>query len=478
MKISYRCHLGYFYWMCLWLCFVLTAQTQASSDFLEAWSSSSSSSSSFKVLNQTKEGIGVTIQSEFEDYPNLNVDLPSGEGSSTQRSFIINKVGVRYSKDIRKHHYSLDISALYITSDSGLSLDVTEAYSLQEFSNKWSISLGRKKYDWSWADNFFERGIWEPQWGWNKMRKKSQGLTGVFLQSPPEELGFNWVLFASTGFIPDTGAKLKVSEGELSYNSPWSPSPSRTFELFDADVPIYYKVTEPSVGRVLFQSPGFATKVSWQNEEVQWGASLAYKPMNKIYIYTPIGLTYDEEKDLHWIDTNLHGIPHYHQVLGSELQWGMGHLWDFKLDWIYERPDRLSMAPASIGQNVSSTNIYTFFASRKLNEQLGVGSEFFVSHSFLDGEVMNIIDDGEDDSINISRTMLPSRYDLTNTTMVGMRDFLSPFFGSQFKSNLALAYDWDQEGFFIKSSLGVQWSNGLFTYLQADVLSLLGRSVS
>ena len=218
-----------------------------------------------------------------------------------------------------------------------------------------------------------------------------------------------------------------------------------------------------------------ATKVSWQSEEIQWGASLAYKPMNKIYIYAPIGLEYDEEKDLHWIGANLHGVPHYHQVLGSELQWSMD-LWNFKLDWIYERPDSLFMAPASIGQNVSSTNIYTFFASRKLNELLGVGSEFFVSHSFLDGEVMNIIDDGEDDGINISRTILPSRYDLTNTTMVGMSDFLSPFFGSQFKSNLALAYDWDQEGFFIKSLLGVQWSSGLFTYFQADLLSLLGRS--
>ena len=474
MKSFYRCHFGYFYWMCVWLCFALTVQVQASSDFLEALSSSSSSS--FKVLNQKKEGIGVTIQSEFEDYPNLNVDLPSeGEGSSIQHSFIINKVGVRYSKDIRKYHYFMDLSALYITSDSGLSLDVTEAYSLQEFSNNWSTSLGRKKYDWSWADKFFERGVWEPQWGWNKMRKKSQGLTGIFLQSP-EMGGFNWILFASTGFIPDTGTKLKVSEGELSYNSPWSPSPAQTFELFDEDVPIHYKVTQPSLGRVLLQSPGFATKVSWQSEEIQWGASLAYKPMNKIYIYAPIGLEYDEEKDLHWVEANLHGVPHYHQVLGSELQWGMGRLWDFKLDWIYERPDSLSMATANIGQNVSSTNIYTFFVSRKLNEQLGVGSEFFVSHSFLDGEVMNIINDGEDDGINISRTILPSRYDLTNTTMVGLSEFLSPLFGSRFKSNLALAYDWDQEGFFIKSSLGMQWSSSFFTYLQADVLGLLGRS--
>ena len=256
MKISYLCHLVYFYWMCIWLCFALITQAQASSDFLEALSSSSS----FKVLNQKKEGIGVTIQSEFEDYPNMNTNLPlEGEGSSTQRSFVINKVGVRYSKDIRKYHYSMDLSAFYITSDSGLSLDVTEAYSLQELSNNWSVSLGRKKYDWSWADKFFERGVWEPQWGWNKMRKKSQGLTGIFLQSP-EERSFHWVLFASTGFIPDAGTKLNVSNGKLSYNSPWSPSPSHTFELFDEDVPINYKVTRPSFGRILFQSPGFRHK--------------------------------------------------------------------------------------------------------------------------------------------------------------------------------------------------------------------------
>ena len=437
---------------------------EASAEFLQVLSSSEGLSEGGK-----KSDVNVTLQSEFESYPNLN--RISTEGKAIQQSsFVTNRLGFSYSKDMNDYHNHIDLSALYITEssylDSSFYLDLAEAYSSRKLSNNWSLSAGRKKYNWSWADKFFDRGVWQPQWNWNQVRQRSQGLMGVFLESPPVREGFHWVLFASSGIIPSTGSRLRAENGALSYNSPWSSPPPRALEIFGQQTLINYKVTQPSVERVLLRSPGVATKIEWKGKGIQWGGSFAYKPMNKAYIHTPVILRLgDKAEDFHF-DINLHGTPHYHQVLGQELQWNMGS-WDMKLDWTYENLDSFALPKESIGQNVSSTNIYTFLVSRRVNQR-GGEAEFFASHSYLDGQITENIGD-----VNVSKTILPSRYSLTNTTMVGVNQPLSLLLNSRVKSDLTVAYDWDQRGLLLKSSLGVQLNQKFLVYLQADIVGSL-----
>ena len=420
--------------------------------------------SSEDLSNSLRESqIDITLQIGFETYTEL-----STRSRQTSSDILKTDLGFRYFNNKGAYAHKIDLGVLHSTGENWPYLNLTEAYSSMELANDMSLTLGRKKHSWSWGDQFMGRGLWQPRFQWNKLHPKSQGLMGFFLQSPLRKSGFHWTVLASPVFMPDIQSHLREENGRIQSNNPWFQPPPQSFYIRGKETKIDYTLDKPSVEDLIIRSPGGATKLEWRNENIQWGFSWAYKPMNQVHVYAPVALNIE---NIHNNDPRLevavNTAVEYHKIWTQELNWTLGS-WGLKLDFTYDQPMVPTHEDNHLVQNLSDARVYTALLSKKFNKAKEA-LELFWGHSYVDGGGMGWM--GELSSV--VGMDFESRYMLTNTTVVGMNHFLSPLLGSRAKSELMAAYDWDQNGVFVKSLLGMQWHDNLMTYFQWDMLGLI-----
>ena len=408
-----------------------------------------------------------TLQADFEHYPTLAT--PSFQPKWTPHNIIIYKLGLNYLKKTQRYKNHVDLSILHITSDQGVYWDPTQAYLSKTLSNDWTITLGRKKFMWNWADQFMDRNFWQPGFNWNFIRKKTQGLTGFFLQSPETKKGFQWIFFASPVFLPNNDFKTRYHKKRPICHSPWCKPAQQHIDILGQSTPMNYTLSHPPTKDFFFKFPGMATKIQWKKKAFNLASSMAYKPSNMLYFYYPISMDISPSQSNDFqltVDINAKTI--YNFLWSQEFEYHLGS-WDFKFDWTYSYLRTPSMGGKKniLAQNYTSTNVYTVLLSKKI-ESHSLSPEFFLGHSYIDSEVMQEVGDFAMDD----QQVLPLRYRFVNTTLFGIRHFLSPFFHSKVKSDFEIGHDWKQNGLLIKTSIGFQWTQDFLSYLQWDMLKL------
>lgn len=188
----------------------------------------------------------------------------------------------------------------YYIDDSNLSYyDVPEAYlSYQHvflkpiFLNIQSVSitLGRKRKLWNFADQYWEFGLFNPLRRWNALYPEANGLIGSFLNIQAST--WNLDFFVGAIYLPSSGAdvNIKNEDGTVVTSSRWVlPIPNKV-EIKSVVLPIHFlNLADSSLLDLFIQESYMLSFKTWTytQDKYIWVKFVAsYKPTNDIYILT------------------------------------------------------------------------------------------------------------------------------------------------------------------------------------------------
>lgn len=141
------------------------------------------------------------------------------------------------------------------------------------------INLGRKFFNWSQLDSYWQLGLWQTEFKWNYLQPVEQGLTGAFVDIHTSD--WKVLLFASPLFIPEQSAPFNLSNGQLNSQSPWFTPPAKYVQLFSGRADINYNLVIPDTSKIVNQfSAGMA--LQWIPKPFSVKISYVYKPRNTL----------------------------------------------------------------------------------------------------------------------------------------------------------------------------------------------------
>jgi len=121
-----------------------------------------------------------------------------------------------------------------------------------------ALSIGRKVYNWSLLDGFWQLGVIEPQYRSRSFLPVEQGLTGVFLDIPISSDLFpaSLHIFATPVFFPDQGPGFLLEDGRFIAQNPWFTLPPREAYISSTGVTdtLRYNVVIPNLNRIILNS--------------------------------------------------------------------------------------------------------------------------------------------------------------------------------------------------------------------------------
>ncbi len=137
--------------------------------------------------------------------------------------------------------------------------------------------IGRKPIQWDWADQFWNRGLWQPSYADDTLRPQWAGLTGIFREFNYEEGQIT--LFGSGVFIPDSTPPFESKNGKLISDNPWFTAPPSSTNLEENTIKPFFIVKE-ELGLKDLLKFSLGAKASYKDFYIAY----SYKPMNKIRV--------------------------------------------------------------------------------------------------------------------------------------------------------------------------------------------------
>lgn len=189
-------------------------------------------------------------------------------------------IQVNHLRDRGKSESAIQASAFY-SFDEGLPYYNIEQFYYAVESGDHVAAIGRKKHNWSVADQAWETGLWQPQFRWDRLRPEEQGFIGGFWQKDLHKKG-RLRAMVSPIFLPDTGVEFEKKKGEFSSANPWFKPPPPTVVVLGEETQVYEYLEMPALSEVVF-NPGLAVQYEHQiDESNQATVSYGYKPINQV----------------------------------------------------------------------------------------------------------------------------------------------------------------------------------------------------
>lgn len=246
----------------------------------------------------------------FSDYLFLKIDR-SAEHKLGSFSFNYQLLG-EYFVD-KNHVFYYNIPELYLSYNYRFNQDY---FGIKSFS----VSLGRKIHPWSFADDYWEFGLWNPLNRWNPLHPQPNGLIGTFFSLQ----GKDWSLDMLIGgvYLPSTGPSLIIEEGKGRPQSRWAAQiPNKVaYSQILMDIN-YLEMPDPFLLDILFQQSYILNYKTWLTKERNFWTKfvVAYKPVNDVY------LVINEENDIRidHIEKQITALPLKQKIISSE--WGIDY---------------------------------------------------------------------------------------------------------------------------------------------------------
>ncbi len=152
------------------------------------------------------------------------------------------------------------------------------------------LSLGRRHFDYSVLDSFWDLGVYEPRARWDQFNVQEQGLSGFFYTRKLKS--FEFVVYASPVFIPEQSSDYRIDEktGVVSSPNPFDPIPPTQKGLSKGNLlPIRYSLNTPDIIEEVLLKPGIGAMARVGRNTGPWGqVGYAYKPLNQVLVsYDP-----------------------------------------------------------------------------------------------------------------------------------------------------------------------------------------------
>ncbi len=188
-------------------------------------------------------------------------------------------------------------------------------YQLSPSESSFKLSIGRKWTNWSTGDEIWGLGILNPLDAWDRLRSRSQGLTGLFAHSEGDWIAFD--LFASYLALPETMPNVVIENDQFKFYHPQSVSAGpQTFDLLNQPTPLGYKLLIPELNKILLR-PSLITSFSIHKESspIQGRLTAGYLPLN----YFPVALDASLSIPINTIVVNLRPRLLNHAVYSAEI---------------------------------------------------------------------------------------------------------------------------------------------------------------
>lgn len=336
-------------------------------------------------------------------------------------------------------------------------IELPEFYigSARGLTGRFKLNFGRKIENWSYLDEEWGLGIWQPRFRWDYLHPQTVGLLGANVSY--RDRYWYVAAFVSPLYVPDRSAPLDVADGRVQSISPWVLNPPASVHALGKNTPIRYSAEIPSFGDIVRQeSVSFLARVG-RNRGFYAQASYAYKPMNQLL------MSYDaflNDKSL-TVDAKLFPRISYHDLIGGEFGF-VSKNWDAHLSYLYDRPidDEIPMGDTyqlvTTAQAISPSVSYHIGGRRR-----GSG---LASFSYLKVFGDDIPEQGK---FGDGTSSFDSRYPYKEALLLGLKLPRWRNVTADFK----LLYDIKNPGTIVSSVFQYQAYQNWTVYLATDVLT-------
>lgn len=360
--------------------------------------------------------------------------------------------GPRFSKTQGNVEYTVDVTGYVYTKDrKSLTFEGDELF-LQTGPNLLKdhhISLGRKKVQWSMADQEWKMGLWEPRFIWDVVHPKSIGLTGLFYRAEADNWGL--LLFATGISPPERGVPVVENNAQISSTDPfWSDLPN-TLVLPNTTLNVKYRIEQPGLAEAILR-PGLGLKLNYGAEHGFWtSVNYGYLPIHQVDIaingyVEPSGNYVAEIKPL---------FQNHH--LGMLESGFRSNKWDAWIAEGIEIPDQQIVPSYWMYQPRGMSVISSFGVKHSPVSRLWAG----ISYLRVDEEKPSPIG-----PFNI-RLPLPSRYDYNNSLKTSLSYDLNYKIGFQ----SSVIRNFNDQSMLTSLDSSLRWIKNTSIYLGLDIFS-------
>lgn len=210
--------------------------------------------------------------------------------------------------NLRGYAFVNDFTSSF-TVDSGDTYLATS----KQLSTIQQASLGRRKYTWSDADEFWALGMWQPRFLWDVFRPKTEGLTGAFYTYSTKQWKF--LAFASPMTIPDRSYPVVAQNGKLVAGSNDLLPPYQEMTLLNRKVGINYSLAMPPMSDLLLK-PGVGLSVRYDENDGRYARiSTGLLPSNQLDLSAELAL----HPTTAMLNATIHPRNYYHQMTTLEV---------------------------------------------------------------------------------------------------------------------------------------------------------------
>ena len=406
------------------------------------------------VSSATRASVFGQFRFENLQYMTTLKDSPS----LTTSQFLSGRVtAASYKRDSFSLNWAADLSAGTFFSLKQSYYVVQELYASTPLDDRASLSLGRKKYDWTEIDRIWSLGLWQPRYAIDALRPEDQGLTGLFFDYRSDKIQL--LAFGSSLFIPTVGPDVREEDGTIKADNRWYRPPSRQ----SGKISISYKLHTGDIRELVKQeSYGLKFRVGDEDRGPWVAFAGGRKPVNDLLL----------ERCLHCVQVNSQArfvvspeVTH-HQVFSSDL----GYQFDSvkaSVSYYEDHPETI-LPPADYAiQQFHPVKIYSAQVDWSVKEFLSRPLQFQVAYMKSFGDK---IQDIESNGHNSDITMFTYRYRFSNAGLVRVIGPLTNVYSRPLITKIGYTYDFDQKGSILGMEFQYQWNRTWSYLLGVDML--------
>ena len=433
-------------------------------------------------------GVVISVTGYAKSKDHLSVEMSTQNFFSSETEFFrsdqvnheqpIVNLGVDIGGQSREFMAGLKLNDIYSFSEESHYLNPKEVFVGYRWGSDTNVVLGRKRYTWSYDDEYWKRGVFQPRFLYDPLRSEQQGLIGLFLESQNTNHGFQYLVFASPVYAPEFGASYELKDGAFSSRSPWF-RPPRSELIAEGDFvenieTIEYRLNKPEAGEVAFNGSA-GLKLGFFDRESRFfvNSSFAYKPMNQIVLGIQQVQVLPKEGE---VPALVRVVPRllYHQLYNLEVGVRESKGWNGYFSVTHERPEeRLILEQEKTLENGTRQGVgeATLLSGSVGYNISGQGTHATRVHL----GVMNLWggDRKDQGEIEGEDSLFSRRYWFQQAVRLGILNPFRRVLGKSIKSSFEATYDFKQRGAVFTSEIFVQMSRKVSVGGRLDLIGLV-----
>jgi hypothetical protein len=290
---------------------------------------------------------------EYSSYVRSNQTYFGGDEKADQMSTA--GLSLQHENRVGRKHSKIDLKAFHSFAEDHSYINVGDLYGDYTRADT-NYTFGRKRVNFSAADEFWQTGLWQPRFMWDRMLPESNGLTGVFIQGA-ENSNTRANFFISPLYMPEETQKYEEQNGKITSRNPWFRPPPPQVNLFEDVTDVRATVDEPKIEDVVTAlSLGFRVDHDI-NENLTLGGAYGVKPINQTLLgYRYKIVTANGEQ---YARINIEPTWPYHHIFTTDAATKNGP-WRTLSSLTYESPFQLDKDPVKITQQLSDMVVASF----------------------------------------------------------------------------------------------------------------------